>query len=560
MSRILAIAAALCLALAAWILLARMRSLGVAATQPTPAAAAPAAAEVEPAPKPLAPPPDPARSAEGEVAKAAETAYPQAAAASAAEDPVQCLLYGRIRTAGDAPVERRGVTLTDELGVALRCEAFADGTYSASGLHPGRWWLRPYASGHRSIVDVVDLTLERPVLARDFVLQPDESAQVDVRVIAPSGEPFFAALERAGSSRANMGFTAVATRQPLPENLYAFPGSIRQGFGVADFKLVPGGSRRSSDLLGTLALKERPPLVVSLLLGRVVLASQPLEPGVGEIVFTLDPERYLDLLVSVRWRLVDAQSGEPLPEPRCRIELDNGVMMLGVKSDAEGWHLLERLVPLPLRIQSTLPGYESLDLRLEPPPGRLTDLGSIPLGPEVWIRGRVLDGEGQPADVSLSCKRIDPANRFAPPESRRSWKVSDGAFEIRGLGRAQHLLQTSISDSHDPVRPDLDRWMSRSVVVSTLGGPVEDLELRLEPACLLIFLVDDSACIGWRFRVVEPSGFVRRHGRFYELGPQRLKLPPGPFTLELCDLNGVKVREQAIELSDQPLHLSIALD
>jgi hypothetical protein len=559
MRRILAIAAALCVALAAWILLARTRSPGVAATQPPPAAAAPGAAEVEPTPEPPARPPDPARSAEGEVAEAAETAHPQAAAASAAEDPVQCLLYGRIRTAGDEPVERRGVTLTDELGVALRCDAFADGTYSASGLHPGRWWLKPWASGYRSIVDVVDLTLERPVLARDFVLQAEEGAQVAVRVIAPSGEPFFAALERAGSSRANLGFTPVATREPLPENLYSVPGSIRQGVGVAEFKWTQGGSRRTLDLLGTLVLKERPPLVVSLLLGRAVLASQPLEPGVAELVFTLDPERFLGLLVSVRWRLVDAQSGEPLLEPRCRVEFDNGVMMF-VKSDAEGWHLLEHLDPVPLRIQSGLAGYESLDLRIEPPPGRLTDLGSIPLGPEVWIRGRVLDGEGQPADVALLCKRIDPADRFAPPESRHSWKVSDGAFEIRGLARAQYLLQTSIDDGHDPVRPQLDRWMSRSVVVSTLAGPVEDVVLRLEPACLVVFLVDDSACIRCRFRVVEPSGFVLRQGTFYELGPRRLKLPPGPFTLELYDLSGAKVREQAIEASDQPLHVKVTLD
>ncbi|HVS09904.1 MAG TPA: hypothetical protein VMS76_08505, partial [Planctomycetota bacterium] len=201
-----------------------------------------------------------------------------------------------------------------------------------------------------------------------------------------------------------------------------------------------------------------------------------------------------------------------------------------------------------------------LDLRFEPAPGRMTDLGSIPLGPEVWIRGRVLDGDGQPADVSLLCKRIDPADTFAPPESNRRWKCSGGAFEIRGLAHAQYLLQTSISDGHDPVRPELDRWMSRSVVVSTLGGPVEDLVLRLEPACLLVFLVDDSACTDWRFRVVEPSGFVRRHGRFYELGPRRLKLPPGSFTLELYDLSGAKVREQAIETSGQPLHVRVALD
>ncbi|HVS10650.1 MAG TPA: hypothetical protein VMS76_12335, partial [Planctomycetota bacterium] len=406
MSRILAIAAALCLALAAWILLARTKSPGVAAIQPTPAVAAPAADELESAPEPHAPPPDPARSAGGEVAKAVETAHPQAAAVSAAEDPVQCLLYGRIRTAGDEPVERRGVTLTDELGVALRCEAFADGTYSASGLHPGRWWLKPWASGHRSIVDVVDLTLERPVLARDFMLQPEERIQIDVRVVAPSGEPFFAALDRAAPRhKKRVLMTAVATREPLPESLYAVPGSIRQGFGVADFNWPQGGSPSSSDLLGTLALKERPPLVASLLLGRAVLASQPLEFGVEEIVFTLDPERFLGLLVSVRWRIADGSSGEVLLEPRCRVEFENGGMMSGVKPDAEGWHLLEGLAPAPIRIHASPPGYEALDLRFEPAPGRMTDLGSIPLGPEVWIRGRVLDGDGQPADVSLLCKR-----------------------------------------------------------------------------------------------------------------------------------------------------------
>jgi hypothetical protein len=228
--------------------------------------------------------------------------------------------------------------------------------------------------------------------------------------------------------------------------------------------------------------------------------------------------------------------------------------------DPDGRVLLERFSPGRLRISLRVEGHEGFTRRLVLTPGEACDLGTIALVRETWIRGRVVDGLGEPVGVHLACARILPGDPFAKPDVQ-GWTTEsrpDGTFEVGGLGRGKYLLRTVVDDEVGiPSRPMDAKWVSGSHVVSTLGGSVEDLVLRLEPACLLVFIVSDKACSSWRFRVTEDSGFTIRGSRFYGLGPRRLKLPPGRYGVVLSDEDGPEVWNRSVLLSDQPVFLEV---
>jgi hypothetical protein len=460
-----------------------------------------------------------------------------------------CTLAGSIYDMTGKPVRSPWVQMKDELGEERRGKGDEAGSFSVPGLHPGSWWLYAGAKGYQTLVAVLDLDLAQPVLRRDFVLHLDGRSRVRIRAQDLTGAPWASSLEPAPGLS---DLTVVATREPL-DPLSPRRVALARRFGLGTFEALRG--KRDDDALGVLTLSEPPPLFVSLVLGDAVIDTLPLEPDEDELLFVTPPQLFRDALASVRWRLVDAKSGDVLSQAQCSVHA--GFVVPCLTPGEDGWFQLERLAPRTIWIRSRLQSYASLDLEVALEPGRTTDLGSIPLEPETWIRGRVVGPDGEPASAMIQIRRTDQADR--PVEGDVQWAVSEGRLWINGLERAEYLLVASEQPS--PLLADgahaEPRGISRSIVVSTLDGPVEDVVLQIEAPSLLVLLVEDPGCIGCGFRIVEPSGFALRDGRFHQQGPTHVRLPPGPYTLELLSPEGLKWREQPITLSEVPLQIRI---
>jgi hypothetical protein len=486
--------------------------------------------------------------ADVDVTRAEVTPAPDSAVATEEVQPA-CTLAGSIYDPTGKPVRSPWIQVKDELGEERREKGDEAGSFSVGGLHPGSWWLYAGAKGYRTLVAVLGLDLARPILYRDFVLHPDERPRVKIRAQDLTGAPWRSSLEPAPGLS---DLTVVATREPL-DPLSPRRVALARRFGLGTFEALRG--KRDDDALGVLTLSERPLLFVSLILGDAVIDTLPLEPDEDELLFVTPPQLFRDALASVRWRLVDAKSGEVLDKAPCSIHAGWVVPFLNARED--GWFQLKGLAPRMIRIRSRLSGYVSLDLEVALEPGRTTDLGSIPLEPETWIRGRVVGPDGEPAQAMIHISRTGLADR--PIEGDVQWEVSEGRLWINGLERAEYVLVAS--EQQSPLLADGTRagprGISRSIVVSTLDGPVEDVVLQVEAPSLLVLLVEDPGCIGLGFRIVEASGFALRDGRFHQQGPTHVRLPPGPYTLELLSPEGLKWREQPITLSEVPLQIRI---
>jgi hypothetical protein len=556
MKRLLAASLLLIAALAVWVGVRRTDPQAPAVpARPTPGAPRPAQAPLPPpelrhetaSPDAAA---DPALEAEiGEAGGA-----PEPPASSGESDPVQHVLFGRVTDPSGTPLAQALVGLTDDLGARVHDRTDADGGYSISGLHAGRWWLRTWEQTHRELLDVVQIAGDSTALRKDLVLEPVRA--VIIRLVDSQGRPFFDVLRKRFPSGIPLSF--VATREPPPERLHDVRGRLNAGEGprTGRFEWDPGEGGRC----GYLEVQDPRLGWVSLVFDRLVFETKALGADARELTFVLDPERLDRSLCSLRWRFVDAETGEPLLHAGGDANTDESSRFLPAARDPDGRVILEHLSPGRLRISLRVEGHEGFTRTLVLTPGEARDLGTIALDRETWIRGRVVDGLGEPVGVHLACARIEPGDPFAKPDVQ-GWTTEsrpDGTFEVGGLGRGKYLLRTVVDDEVGiPSRPMDAKWVSSSHVVSTLGGSVEDLVLRLEPACLLVFIVSDKACSSWRFRVTEDSGFVIRSGRFYGLGPRRLKLPPGRYGVVLSDEDGREVSNRSVLLSDQPMFLEV---
>ena len=150
-----------------------------------------------------------------------------------ADDPVQCMVYGRVHDLRGEPIDAptRWVSFTDSLGQRQNTEAGDDGAYAITGLEPGDWWVRVGFRGYRSPERELQLTLDQPVVRLDFALEP--SVVIKVRLVTSEGMPSMDAIREELKGVGHV--VPVATREAPGDLFTEIRGSLNNRFGVGSF-------------------------------------------------------------------------------------------------------------------------------------------------------------------------------------------------------------------------------------------------------------------------------------------------------------------------------------
>src|SRR5262249_10522635 len=147
------------------------------------------------------------------------------------------------------------------------------------------------------------------------------------------------------------------------------------------------------DAMGHLEIFEPLPAYVSLALRSAVLQTQRVEPGATSVTFTVPWDLVDSKFGSVRARVIDAGTRQPLLGANASLE-DSQTGGGGGKPDADGVCLWKHERPGLLDLEVRCKDHESWVTRVELQPGADVDLGDIALGSTTTIAGTVRDASG----------------------------------------------------------------------------------------------------------------------------------------------------------------------
>lgn len=476
------------------------------------------------------------------------------------EDPVGCVIYGRVTDASGAPVKANEVYVRfeDAAGVHIPAAVNASGAYSATGLKPGHWLMSCGVRGYRPARVPLDLG-EEQVVRRDIALEP--AVVLRVKLTAPDGRPFLSALRSNGGSSFFQGsLVPVATNEDPGPIFEGVEGSLNNPFGVGQFwqngyvfEALP------QEYYGVVVLKGDLPVYVSLILQSAVLATQRVQPGQQEVAFELAPEALQAAQSSLRCRVVDA--GTEVPIEGAELELWGGSYQSGrsPRTDAKGEVVIAQHEPGTFDLWLRAEGRADIRREVTLPPGETLDLGTLELVPETWISGRLVDAEGQHVEgLWLELGVVDPEGRLIMIKYQSWMSDEHGAFRFGALAPGRYVVRSAAREG----RPSHPEWTRATAnhLVSTLAGPVEGLELPLLPIGRLVLRYDRPDWEALRYEVLDEGGFPRARDRAWQPYQNFTPLPHGKYRVVVRDGAGAPVLEREIEVGKESVVLDVPTD
>lgn len=432
------------------------------------------------------------------------------------------MLRGTVFVGGGAAPQ---ITCRDSLGVERSTRTDASLRYEFDGLEPGRYWLRA-SSAESSVRAEVDLRGTRRV---DLELRA--TPQLDVRVLDENGEPW-----------APPGVDAVVTRtDPGPRT-----NRRRMSARIAAFQ-SPRATPFPPDLFDRIRVTWPTPFHVSLVLDGAVLATQFVRAGETEVVFHLRRDDPRTEQGSVRFRIVEPDSGALLFRDRVqlqgrepvRVEWKDGVGSASLRPGRwalRGFGKPNCVVFVPFQVE----------------PGAEVDLGDIVPCAGACIRGRVVDELGRGIAASVECEPCDEHGVIARigDNIHGFGTRDDGTFEICGIARGLHRVaprpgpQTSRSDEASAHEPR---------IVDLREGDASGIVLRFVPGTVLVVRPSGRETVDSAFRVRTREGVVVATQPVSLDGPQRMTLAPGSYDVEMWHETGGPETRVRVELAREPV-------
>lgn len=514
------------------------------AAQPKAAAASPVPDAASPAP---APAPAPAPSPEPATAQA--TPAPAATAAATA-DAAGTVLYGRVVDEAGQGIAEGSVWFsrppdTKRLGmVSLNAR---EPCFAIAGLTAGDVAYGTRVTGYRESTGTITIPPGTPRLRHDIVLM--KSWEIAIKILTPEGEPLRAAMQAMAKERPNLFRVEVGAVATSARPEHDFPltalreiatgvGRWRGGLGI---ERARGGQQLPKDVAGVLELEGKQPLWISAVLRHRVLTSVPVEPGQTEVTLTVGVDRVLQDLCTIRGRIVDAATKEPVADAHVGFG-DRQSSGGGGKVDDQGRFEARDLRPGLLTIEIRAGKRSGPRNFVVVQPGEVLDLGDVPVCEFRTIKGRL---EGL-TDKAESC-RIACVSLEAPPHA--SMRHGDGSARVEADG----TFQLHVTDGRHRVRASGAGGAVTDIDTRTLGDQPLVLQLQKESSLRL-----DVQSNGAPFELAVFDGGGREVYRRDLQHGWKFALPflPGDYRIELKDGRG-KVETRRIQLGDAGADLRV---
>jgi protocatechuate 3,4-dioxygenase beta subunit len=430
------------------------------------------------------------------------------------------LVRGRVLAAAGAPAPK-DASVTFRRGSDYRGGTVAADRYAVVGLEPGAWMVEARADGfatHRASHAVA----REAVQTLDIVLERAHKLSVFLRTT--DGGPLEATLRNVPGL---WGLHVIATEQPLTGDLPATENSSVFDLGVGRYRRARegvGGAAEREAADGELQLDRPPPANAALLLRHVVLAQQLIVAGQEKLTFTLDPGAVTARLGTVKLRIIDGKTGQPMTDGAAASFATAQGGASSAKPDATGMVVAAALIPGHLALTISGKDRETIWTLVRVPAGGVLDLGDVTLHAAIKLKGRLLDEDGNPVAGSVRWTDLDTMTFPRQLVGRRSAVADgDGDFEIWGAGPRRYIVSASTQDGR-----------IGSAVFDARGGAVKPFEVRLARPVDITLAVGGSPFVGYTVTVRDRQGVpiaaCRIEARWRE---PRLAVPPGEYTLEV---------------------------
>ncbi len=307
------------------------------------------------------------------------------------------LLVGVVQDGVGAPIAGARVGATPLDGPVRYGRSGSDGQFAIAGLAAGRFDLRARAEGCVSGVEQVELAAGRAPPTVVMTLQ--RATPIEVFLEDETGAPLTRAFEqRFPHSRLAQEVRVIATLDAPGESV------VRSTRGVGQWRPNWSGGP------GTLELSVPPPLFISALHAGRVLASAELADGETAIHLRVRAAEFDAARATLRFRLVDADTGAVVMrafagltglnggmhgEPRDLPESSGGVITLAEEQAGRR------------NLSIALDGGVLFNLVVELPPGQTVDLGDLPVRSPTSLHGTIVDERGAPLAVALRIVHLD---------------------------------------------------------------------------------------------------------------------------------------------------------
>jgi hypothetical protein len=465
-------------------------------------------------------------------------------------DSVGCVLYGRVSDASGGSLAGKEIVvwLEDESGVRVVAGMTAPAAYSATGLAPGRWLVNSYVAGYHATRVPIELVPEGAI-RHDIEVEP--AIRLRVKLTAPDGSPFREALARSGWTTGHL--IPVATVDPPGALIEGVSGNEHVGAGQFwdngyVFEQLP------PEYYGVLVLDGEPPIHVSLVLQSAVLATQRVEPGAEEVAFVLAPDALLAARSTLLCRVVEAGTGAPFEGAEVRLaDMSGSARYPRLLTDAQGEAVLADNEPGRYELSVSAEGRAAVVREVALLPGQTLELDPLELVPETWITGRLVDAAGAPVEGIIEVARLEADGR--PSMVREFAKTEQGAFRIGNLLPGRYVVRSAAREGRPHYPQPTHATANREV--STLNGPVEELELALLPLGRLVLLYERADWEALRYSVLDAQGLERAGGRLWQTSQESAALPHGDYRLIVTGAGGQTLLERAITVGEEPVAIEL---
>jgi hypothetical protein len=351
--------------------------------------------------------------------------------------------------------------------------------------------------------------------------------RVRIRAVTAEGKPLLEELAGARCFWELFVPWVVATPEPPPAAVSLDFGRLQ---ATSPFLRNDSDVHLPTAYLGELVLREDPPLHVSLVDGRGILASRRLEAPVAELEFVLARADLEARVARLELRLVDAARGEPLTEGLVGLRSEHGGGW-AASPDQDGRVSFWPCTPGTAWLVADTLQHAPQRLRLELPAGGTLDLGTLVLGPPQPIAGRVLFPPGGAREAEIHAQRLEGGGDWSLESPATEVDLGQG-FEL-DLGEGAFALWARGGVGRTPWRSAVRRLEAHERV---------EVELVLEPAARLVLLpraLDLERELSIRVR--DEAG-VTVHAELVAGAPALVLLPPGEYSVELHGSGGLERR------------------